>query len=137
MTTILALTTARFSACATCFLLVLVCGCSRSDRPPLAPVAGTVTLDGQPLAKAAVTFRPAAGRASRGFTDEEGHYELIYIRDIRGAKVGSHTVIISTRRETVTEEMVPEIYNKQTTLTAEVDGRKNVINFDLETPGKE
>ena len=107
---------------------------TKTDRPPLAPVSGTVTLDGQPLPKAAVTFRPAEGRASRGFTDEKGHYELIYIRDIRGAQIGSHTVTITTRSETVAEEMVPEIYNKETTLTREVEGKSNnVIDFDLVT----
>ena len=124
----------RILARATCFLLLTVCGCGTSDRPPLAPVTGTVTLDGQPLASAAVTFRPAEGRASRGFTNDQGHYELAYIRDIRGAKVGSHTVTISTRRETAPEETVPKIYNTETTLTREVESNSNVIDFDLETP---
>ena len=39
--------------------VVLVCGCSEGSKPyKTAPVSGVVTLDGQPLAAAHVTFMP-------------------------------------------------------------------------------
>ena len=38
--------------------LVAVVGCSRSDRPAIGSVSGTVTLDGVPLPAALVVFTP-------------------------------------------------------------------------------
>ena len=115
------------------FVLLLAGGCSRSDLPSLAPVSGTVTLDGKPLKQALVTFRPAKNRASRGRTDGEGHYELLYSPGNRGAKIGNHTVIISVRTELDPVERIPAKYNSQTTLTREVKEGKNVIDFDLKS----
>ena len=94
-------------------------------------VTGTVTLDGQPLERAAVIFRPTEGRASRGLTDKEGRFELLYLRDIRGAMLGSHQVSITTRSESRPEELVPEKYNQRTTLTREVEDTNNVFEFAL------
>jgi hypothetical protein len=80
--------------------LISLAGCD-SD---LAPVSGRVTLDGQPLAGAVVTFQPKTGRDSTadvatgsvGRTDEEGRYTLRLIRpDKHGAVVGEHSVTIS------------------------------------------
>lgn len=70
--------------CSSFFLICLAamaCGCSKSSKFDLAPVAGTVTLDGQPLADADVTFfyqgSSAPGyRISTGKTDPAGKYEL-------------------------------------------------------------
>ena len=115
------------------FVLLLAGGCSRSDLPSLAPVSGTVTLDGKPLKQALVTFRPAKNRASRGRTDGEGHYELLYSPGNRGAKIGNHTIIISVRTELDPVERIPAKYNSRTTLTRQVKEGKNVIDFDLKS----
>jgi hypothetical protein len=48
------------------FALSAVIGCGGSDHLPLAPVTGTVMLDGQPLPEGRILFRPDAGRAGRG-----------------------------------------------------------------------
>ena len=80
-------------------------GCSsKGDRPELAPVAGTVTLDEKPLARATVVFHPEIGKVSRAKTNDDGHYELVYLRDIMGAKLGEHMVSITTW----TEEGLPQ-----------------------------
>ena len=62
--------------------LALVAGCGGQEYP-LAPVAGSVTLDGKPLANIHVTFLPQAkgksrnaGPASCGVTDAEGRFIL-------------------------------------------------------------
>ena len=112
-------------------LLLLVVGCGKGDRPDLAPVSGTVTLDGQPLAGAAVVFRPQQGRTSRGYTNQHGQYELIYLRDIKGAKPGKNTVTITTATEESPQEAVPAKYNTQTELCADVQDDSNAINFEL------
>ena len=69
-----------------------------------APVAGTVTLDGQPLADAKLVFEPvggesgnAAGKPSYGRTDEAGRYTLTCpIAGTDGAAVGEHRVRVVT-----------------------------------------
>ena len=90
-------------------------------------------MDDKPLKQALVTFRPAKNRASRGRTDDEGHYELLYSPDNRGAKIGNHMIIISVRTELDPVERIPAKYNSQTTLTREVKEGKNVVDFDLKS----
>lgn len=123
-------------------LLVAVLGCGPSY--PVNPVTGIVTMDGTPLPNARVTFIPPQGRPSTGVTDATGRYELRYIRDLRGAEVGRHTVAITTEYEPtpVSEvptptpsppERIPARYNRATTLTAEVQNGRNEIPFALDS----
>ena len=126
-------------ACVVLALSGLALGCGSDDRPELGDVTGTVTLNGQPLAAAAVIFQPTGqntGRASRSVTDQEGHYRLNYLRDIDGAVVGSHKVYITTASEESPEEHLPGKYSKprETVLTAEVTGNGDTIDFALTTP---
>ncbi len=118
-------------------MIVLICmavvGCSQGDRPPLGTVKGVVTLDGKPLANAAVRFLPVVPvRASMSMTDAEGRYELVYIRDIMGAAVGEHRVEITTEAAGAAEKLAAK-YHSATTLTAKVEPGVNEINFDLTT----
>ena len=114
---------------------LLFAGCSRSDRPDLAPVSGRVTLDGKPLQRAVITFQPQQGRASRAELKPTGHYELLYIRDIKGAKLGQHTVRIGVpggEGESI-GGIVPARYNTATTLSAEVKPEENRFDFNLQS----
>lgn len=110
-------------------------GCGGGDRPKLGRVAGTVTLDGEPLPRALVRFLPVAheqGRASTGFTDAEGRYEMLYIRNVKGASVGRHMVRITTRNQNEgTPERVPPKYNEATTLEVTVEPGANTTDFEL------
>lgn len=74
--------------CALPFLAVAGCGTPKAEGPELAPVSGTVKLDGKPLAEASVVF----SRLYRGTTDANGHYELTS-GDKKGAPVGEHQVV--------------------------------------------
>lgn len=77
--------------------LLSVTGCSGtpSDQPDTVAVDGTVTLDGEPLANALVTFSPTKdGRPSSGATDESGYFELQYTADVPGAVPGEHIVTV-------------------------------------------
>ena len=47
-------------------LLLMLIGCGRGDRPLLAPVSGTVTYNGRPLARGRITFHPEQGRSASG-----------------------------------------------------------------------
>jgi hypothetical protein len=115
---------------ACCLLMLSGCG---SDLPKLGAVKGKVTLDGKPLANAGVVFTPLdGGRQSMAVTDQDGNYELVYLRDIRGAKVGQHAVgIAAADGESAKQEPIPSRYNTQTTLRESVHPGANVINFTL------
>ena len=112
---------------------LFVVGCGKGDMPDIGPVSGVVTLDSKPLVGTMVLFRPEAGRQSSARTDENGRYELKYIRDVMGAVVGSHKVIIRTANEDSSAERLPPRYNRQTTLTAEVTPEANTIDFSLKS----
>lgn len=121
-------------------LLALVSGCGKPAHiPDLGEVSGTVTLDGQPLADATVSFSPAEGRPSFGKTDAAGQYSLSFVGDHTGAIVGPHTVRISTEQYIEREdgstdfvkESVPPGYNTQSTLAVSVEPGENTFDFDL------
>jgi len=115
--------------------LFLSAGCGRG--PEVGKVHGTVTLDGKPLPKAVVTFVPVGGgRQSSGFTDADGHYQLSFLGERMGARLGKHKVSIHTSGTEETgrtheKERVPVRYNTETTLEREVAGGGNEFNFDL------
>lgn len=138
------------------FLLCLfLTGCGgKGDRPELGEVTGTVTMDGQPLSGVTVVFTPDDGRPARGKTDAEGKYELTYIGQTRGAKLGHHRVEIASSEEgeedaeaaTAGESTaaakspakpgkvkIPARYNAKSVLEAEVKAGPNVFDFKLES----
>jgi hypothetical protein len=64
-------------------------------RPPVARVEGTVTLGGQPVAEAAVTFTPVeGGRPASGATDGSGRFRLGTFGQGDGAVLGEHVVTV-------------------------------------------
>lgn len=113
------------------------CGGGSSDMPELGTVTGTVTMDGQPLANVTVTFKPDSGSISVGRTDEQGHYKLGYNETEKGAKVGKHTVRITTPSDEpgpggdAPKDPIPAKYNEQSELSADVKAGSNEFNFDL------
>jgi hypothetical protein len=135
--------------------LFLMSGCGPSgDQPELGTVTGTVTLDGKPLAGVAVVFQPDSGRPARGRTNAEGKYELTYIRQTKGTKVGPNRVEIAPSEEgEATEEsasggeespagslksqadkpVVPARYNMKSELKVDVKSGSNTFDFALES----
>ncbi|QDU76804.1 hypothetical protein Pan97_38610 [Bremerella volcania] len=127
-----------------CILAVTGCYSTTGDRPPIEEVTGVVTMDGVPLPQAKVIFHPSGemgGRRSHAVTDDSGAYRLIYMQGadlVYGAKVGPHTVVISTERDEDDEggeasEKVPSRYRgRNSELSAVVEsGASNDIPFDL------
>ena len=124
-----------FTAC------ILLVGCGGELK--VAPVSGTVTLDGAPLEKASVFFQPEKGRPSFGVTDGQGHYTLNYSMSEHGAKVGPCTVKISTAVQNEEDEgkpipkgksndKVPARYSKEP-IKVTVASKKNKFDFTLTT----
>lgn len=120
----------RLGLCAATIALGLLAGCGDSSKPELGTVSGTVTLNGRPLEGATVTFQHSQKRFSRGTTDANGRYELNYIRDIQGAAIGKHRVVIRCKGPD-RREIVPSRYNEQTRLEAEVKPGHNTLDFNL------
>ncbi len=116
-------------------LTLLAAGCG-SSGPEVASVTGQVTLDGKPLENATVTFQPLDGRPSFGTTDKEGHYEMNFTLGKAGVMLGKNSVFIRTRMESesgqvIQKEFLPARYHDRSELTAEVENKANVRNFEL------
>jgi hypothetical protein len=124
-------------------------GCAKEPYK-VAPVSGSVRLDGKPLANAWVTFMPIGtkenpdpGPTSSGKTDAQGRYTLAIEPNRPGAVVGKHKVSINAGGDGKGEdrdaggprlprEKIPEIFNNKTTLTFDVlaEGTEKA-DFDL------
>ena len=133
--------------------IVLFLGCSGSKK--FAPVSGTVTVNGKPLANATVSFMPVAeqgsieaGDSSVGKTNEKGEYILKSSKGKGGAQVGKHKVSVSLLSEQAGDrderpprggwpmaDKVPAKYNAKTELTYEVTaGGTDKADFPLKSP---
>jgi hypothetical protein len=61
--------------CVAIVIIAIVAGCGKAG-PKLAPVSGTITLDGAPLTDAVVSFVSASGYVSSAPLDANGHFKL-------------------------------------------------------------
>ena len=141
----------RLRQCVLLFMAAVV-GCGpTSQYPPLGRVGGVVTLDGQPVEGASVSFFPEQGRSSTSTTDAQGRYDLIYVGSVWGATIGSHRVAIQKvvqdpkyvpyPLEQSINDPGPKIVNllparfagTKSELSAVVSKGKNTIDFHLES----
>jgi hypothetical protein len=115
-----------------CLIPVLIfVGCAKPGAD-VAPVTGRITLDGQPLEFAVITFQPEGKSSASSGTDKDGHYELAYKRGVMGAPVGmSHVSILLDVEQAHRPQIKP-----QTDLKREVKPGPNVFDFDLKTDAK-
>jgi hypothetical protein len=132
--------------------LVFAGGCGSET---LAPVSGTVTLNGKPLAGAIVSFTPMVPRkgveaplGSSGKTNDQGHYSLETNAGRKGALVAKHKVAISVvqaeagnsdarppRGGWPMKDRIPTKYNENTELEFEVpSGGTDKADFNLKVP---
>lgn len=74
--------------------ILLATGCSNKDQLEVAPVSGSVTIDGKPLSSGVVIFTPGQGRAAKGVISSSGTFELSTYQNNDGAIVGSHGVAV-------------------------------------------
>ena len=123
--------------------IALVAAVSGCGGPDVHRVSGKVTLNGEALPEAIISFMPEAEEGSPAFgrTDQEGKYTLRQTEDVQGLEIGSYRVRITTYQEgdpladppvPPVPERVPPKYNVQTELTAEVEPGENVRDFPLE-----
>ena len=78
------------------FIVVVGCG---PNRPEMAPVHGTVTLNGAAVAGAQVMLVPRqGGRPAQGITDEQGNFVIKTFEDGDGALLGHHDITVTSKR---------------------------------------
>ena len=120
------------------------CGGSSSNLPPLAPVSGKVTLDGNPLPRGTVTFIPDESKGTKGPTavgqiGPDGRFTLQTAQQ-PGAVLGHHKVRVRARQEAKTPQeegkepsLIPLKYENENTsgLTFEVKAGRNEFNIEL------
>jgi hypothetical protein len=99
-----------------CFALLvspcLVVGCGGKKTPPLTPVSGKVTVDGQPLTSGQVTFVPDVARPTE---DRQDNVQTAGLSTGKIGSDGSYTIITNGKsgaplgkyKVTVTPSMVP------------------------------
>src|SRR2546423_3463945 len=89
-------------------LLLAASGCGG----PLVNVTGRLTYKGQPVPSTSVIFQPEeeGKRASRGVTDDNGHFMLTHSKSDVGALRGRHTVFL--KYHVTTEEEIGHIAPK-------------------------
>jgi len=121
-----------------CIILVLAlggCTTRSAGQPEIAPVSGTVTMDGKPLGGVAVVFESERGVLSFGNTDDKGRYSVSYIRSAKGAGLGRNVVRIRTPTmgpsSPLQKDKIPAIYNTASTLAVDVTKGRNVFDFSL------
>lgn len=127
---------------------LFLAGCSHSDSPELAPVRGTVTYKGKPLAGGTIVFAPDPTRNTPGplahaEIQTDGTYQL-KSGEAAGAAPGWHRVTVvallvppPVKGQTVgvPRSLIPEKYRdpELSGLSCEVTaGKDNTINFNLE-----
>lgn len=126
-------------------LLVLVCGAGCGGDggpplPPLVPVSGKVTLDGEPLSNAQISFLSSGKGAidARGETDDAGNYELSAAGK-PGAAAGKYKVVIMISvgdvKNIPSKVMLPPKFSdaSATELTATVPEDGGTIDFPLKS----
>jgi len=79
---------------------IVLTGCS-TGRPKTYQVTGTVTMKGQPVAGAAITFVPTGneGEAASAITDSDGKYALTTWQAGDGARPGEYRVKVSKQEQ--------------------------------------
>lgn len=134
-------------------LLTAVLGCGNGggdDLPDVVPVKGTVTLNGEPLPGASVTFM-GEGRPCYGATDDNGTFIIKDMNGREGCPVGKYKVTISKyakpdgsplgdNPEEAAQgvEHLPAIYSSadKTILSATVPEGGKTFDFQLEDKKK-
>ncbi len=119
-------------------LIPLVSGCG-GGGPETAPVTGTVTYQGNPLPKGAITFYPASGRPAYGKIVDGKIVDVTLLKPGDGAIPGPNKVSITSVEPgkdmyTPSKSLIPDRYAdpSKSGLTAEIKkGQTNEVKFDL------
>ena len=109
-------------------------GCGGAGGNDMAPVHGTVTLDGKPLAEGFVFVTPAEGKMATGAIQSDGSFVLGTNSDSDGAKTGTHPVTVKPpppqegMPPSAVAQTLPRHYRKASTSGLTVEVKPNTDN---------
>ena len=120
-----------------CIISLIGCG---DGRPARVPVAGKVSIDGQPLTYGVVRFVPNGARVSSGRINSDGTFKLGCFEQDDGAVTGQHRVEVSGAEvlgDTKTRWHAPKKYSNYTNsgLTQEISGPVDSLEIKLSWDG--
>jgi hypothetical protein len=122
-------------------------GCDHVQR---GAISGRVTLDGQPIEEGSISFVPTAAGQDQAASSRirQGEYSIAQANgpglgnmrvEIRAARLTgrrnppSDPALAALEAEYESVETVPNRYNTESELTAEIKPGNNVVDFDLKT----
>jgi hypothetical protein len=108
-------------------------GCD--NRPRRVPVAGRVTIDGQPLTAGFVRVIPEAARPAVGTINKDGTFKLTTFDGEDGCVLGTHRVEIVARQSlgyTTVKWLTPRKYQDAATSELTITVEKPIENWELE-----
>jgi len=117
----------------------LLTGCD--DRPKRVPIAGTLTIDGQPVPKAQIRVIPSNGRSAQAVTDAEGRFKLATFdyEKFDGAILGEHQLEIKAAETTPggIRYLIPKKYFHASSsgITLKVEKPDDNVRIDLTWDG--
>jgi len=125
----------RFAACLGVCVIFMGCGGESEGE-----VSGTVTFDGKPIPSGSIVFAKTDGSVRGGGVIKDGSFQTklvpgTYKVEVSAPKAaGKRTQKGFDGKDEVielTEEMLPEWYNKKTELTEEIKPGRNALKLDL------
>lgn len=125
-----------------------LCGCADRREEGRYVLNGNVTYDGEPVADGTIELFPTGGPNGKpsGAKIVDGRYEM---ERLLGPGLGTYRVVILAQRPSgrkvpvdegssemidVPAQFIPPMYNERSTLTVEVTGDAEGVDFDLEKP---
>lgn len=114
-------------------LAAMIVGCG---GPKTVPVAGVVTIDGQPLTRGYIFVMPENQRAAGGEIDAQGRFKLTTYDEGDGCYLGTHQVTVTSTEalsQTSTKHLIPPHYAQPTTskTTVTIDGPTENLKIEL------
>ncbi|MEW4564846.1 hypothetical protein AB1K70_20060 [Bremerella sp. JC770] len=130
--------TARFSPFSVSALAMMLCmligGCSAGPGD-MVGVAGQITFDGKPVEKGEIRFT-VPGHATEASRIEMGKYEANVPKGKSDVEIFAYREVKSsemaiTGSEPINVNYIPAKYNKETTLTADLQAANKSLDFTL------
>jgi hypothetical protein len=119
-------------------LVASLVGCTRG--PAMAPVAGTILIDGTPLSTGIITVYQKGYRPATATIQSDGRFEFKTLTDGDGCLLGEHPITVMSTQSisaTATRCFIPDRYNdiRQSDAKIKIDGPQDSLIINLTWKG--
>ena len=113
-------------------------GCNRG--PEIVPVAGKITIDGQPLATGIITLYQSGFRPATAKIESDGSFVFKTLKDRDGCLLGEHPITVSSNEVisgTTTKFFIPDHYANVNVsdMKIKIDGATDKLEIKLTWAG--